>query len=91
MLSADGSVQVRSDAIGAAYHPYRICSPHCLLHRRPRSHPIQRCPYTFLSLIFVSFSPYLLLIDAELIVHLSNWISYLFTIIFRAAGNLSYL
>jgi hypothetical protein len=40
---------------------------------------------------FVSISPYLPLIDAELIVHLSNWISYLLTIVFRAAGNLSYL
>ena len=79
MLSADGSVQVRSDAIGAAYYPYRICSSHRLLSRRPRSPPIQRRPYTFFypPPLILSISPYLLPSDVDFFfVNLLNSISY---------------
>jgi hypothetical protein len=41
---ADVPVQVGGDAAGAAHHPDGVRSPHRLLPRRPRPHPIQRRP-----------------------------------------------
>lgn len=53
VLSSDGSVQVGAYAARPDHHPHRVCSPHCLLSRRPRPPPVQRRTSSFLSLFLI--------------------------------------